>query len=227
MGYSLSNIEEYNWRYKYILEYHIDIFSTAISILIKSSEITIKANSKKLSRLKSLDETLNSLTGEVQSQYESQIYGQYHDIESSISENCRLGVFLAIFRNFEIICRGIESDLLKNNTLLSDGREFLRNLKSVLTEKFDIAYSEFQNEYQKVKSLSRLRNYLTHSSGFISIKEADKLGPILFNGIQVDKSRNLFALIKIEKVLFLEEALEAVCDFIFKISELIEKKHKK
>ena len=226
MKYSLSNIEEYSWSYKYFLEHHIDIFSSAISFLIKDSESTIRANSKKLNSLKSQDETLKHLTDEVRAQYESQIYGQYEEIDYSIAENYRLGVFLAIFRNFEIICRDIEKDLFNNATTDNDGRDFLKKFKNAVEKELGIPYSKFQNEYNKVKSLALLRNYLTHSSGFITSKEADKLGPLLFNGVLVKKIDGQNAIVKIKESLFLKEALETVCDFLYEISDQIEDQHK-
>lgn len=225
MKYSLSNIEEYSWSYKYFLDHHIDIFSSAISFLIKDSESTIRANSKKLNSLKSKDETLDELTDVFRAQYESQIYGQYEEIDYSIAENYRLGVFLAIFRNFEIICRDIGKNLPNKIATDIDGRDFLNIFKNVVEKELGIPYSKFQKEYNKVKSLALLRNCLTHSSGLITSKEADKLGRPLFNGVLVKKIDRQNALVKIKESFFLKEALETVCDFLYKISELIEEHH--
>jgi hypothetical protein len=54
MGYSTSNIEEYKWNYKYLLDHQVDILENSIHSLINDSEQRVSSALDKLENMKKM-----------------------------------------------------------------------------------------------------------------------------------------------------------------------------
>jgi hypothetical protein len=224
MGYSLSSIQEYRWGYKYLLEHQIDILGNSIQSLIKDSEQTINSTMDKLNSMKRNDEMLQSLPERYKSSYESQVYHQYDAIAESIKLNSRYGIILTIHSNFETICRNIIDQLDVKEKVIESTKElnFLNQFKEILKQSLNISNSEYQQSYSKVYSFHRIRNYIAHGNGWIPNEKIPDLGPIIFDGIRINKINSTYSKLKIIDSSFLNVVNQEICTFIDKIGILIE-----